>query len=423
MRHRLTPVVLAGALVAPALSQKVNYDEAEVPEYELPALLQDRSGAAVTDPEGWQKRRAEIMALLREHMFGVVPDTAVSWRARTMERGIALGGKAVRKQVTLTAAVGERRLDLHLLIYQPAAAKQPPPVFLGLNFNGNHAISKDPRIRLSTAWMRNARAYNNKDNRATEASRGTQARRWPVDLLVERGCALATVYCGDLDPDFDDGFENGAHGLMGPAERDASSWGCIAAWAWGLSRVLDHLETDSELDASRCVVVGHSRLGKTSLWAGACDPRFAMVVSNNSGCGGAALSRRRFGETLERINTRFPHWFCKAFHRFNDKEDELPLDQHMLIAAIAPRPVLVCSATGDRWADPLGEFLAVQAAAPVYALFGHGVPGARPTPDSHAGLESRAGYFLRTGKHDMTVADWQAWLRFAAQHGVIPPPG
>jgi hypothetical protein len=418
--RQAAPLTLAAALVAAAsvpaqpAEPDVNYDEARVGEARLPDPLVTEAGRAVTDAATWREtRRGEILELFRTQVYGRAPAAPVRARYDVGPTEESLSGRAIRREVRILFSPEPDGPKMDLLLFIPKAAG-PVPAFLGLNFRGNHTVHPDPGITLSQSWVPEGPGVV--DHRSTEATRGSRASRWPVELIVSRGYALVTAYYGDIDPDFDDGFQNGVHSLFyepGQKRPEPDEWGSIAAWAWGLSRALDYLQSDLDVDSRRVAVMGHSRLGKTALWAGAEDERFAMVISNDSGEGGAALSRRWYGETLAHLNRTFPHWFCDNYGQYNQNVEGLPVDQHMLLALIAPRPLYVASALEDRWADPRGEFLAAKAAEPVYALFGLEGLGVDewPAPDTSVGQSIR--YHVRSGEHDLTTYDWERYLDFA----------
>lgn len=388
-----------------AAERPVNYDESKTPAYTLPDPLQSASGERVDSAEAWRnQRRPELLELFRAQMYGrplPTPEKMTS-DARIVDAD-AYGGLGVRKSIWLRLDGTEDGPSLEIVLYLPKAAQGPVPVFVGM-----HLFPKDqPDPIPGKLWEPTP----------------DWAGKTPGDKLgatiLERGYGFATLTAADFAPDDAMRYTAGAIGAnlpAGEAEPGPDQGRAIAAWAWGLSRALDYFETDPQVDASRVIVIGHSRMGKTALWAAAEDERFAIAISNNSGCGGAALSRRAFGETVEAINRRFPHWFCTNFWAYNDREAEIPFDQHELIALAAPRPVYVASAQDDRWADPRGELLAARNARDVYRLLGCKVEGLSESPVLNQSTGETIGYHLRTGPHALTDFDWLQYLDFADRH-------
>jgi hypothetical protein len=418
MKAILFVMLFSSLFISGTFAQKRNVidDEAKVPEYKLPDVLTRFNGGRVKSAKVWfNKQRPEILKKFTDEVYGKVPGKLDIANVKVWETSDdAINGLAKRKQLSLFFKKGDRTLEVNVLMYLPKS-QQKAPVFLGYNFSGNHAVYNDPNIRLTESWVNNDPSVGIINNQVTEQSRATASSRWPVEEIVKAGYGLVTVYYGDVDPDKND-FSDGIEPFFYQPNQNHpkyDEWGSIAAWSWGLSRVMDYLEKDDLVDSKKVAVLGHSRLGKAALWAGATDQRFAMVISNESGCGGAALSKRIFGETVQIINTSFPHWFCGNFLKYNGNEEELPVDQHMLLALIAPRPLYVASAEDDKWADPRGEFLSAKYASAVYELLGlEGLP-AKEMPEVNHPVMGTIGYHIRSGKHDLALYDWQQYIRFA----------
>jgi len=366
----------------------INYLEEKVPAYILPDPLMSANGKKVSNAGQWtEERRQEVLELFRENVFGRVPSTPYKKSFKIVSSDDkALGGKATLKMVDITISAGEKSLVIHLTLFTPNTGN-PSPVLLLIDNRG--PVNTDP-------------------------TRQKKSEFWPVEEAIARGYAMAVFYNADLDPDKFDNFENGIHAVLDNGTRKNDSWGTLAAWAWGASRCMDYLETDSDIDSKRVAVIGHSRGGKTALWAGAEDQRFSLVISNESGCSGAALARRRFGETLTVINTAFPHWFCTNYRKYNDNEDNLPVDMHMLLGLTAPRSLYVACADEDLWGDPAGSYISLQNSLPVFRLFNPGtsLPPVIP-PLNTPVYGGKTGFHIRDGGHNMLLKDWNWFMDFA----------
>lgn len=377
----------------------------------LPPLLQFDNGIPIKNVKDWNKRSKQILKIFQEEIYGVAPPVPRDVKYTVEEENVkALNGKATKKRVNLYL----KNLDhpIELLIYYPNNGNRNTQVFLGYNFFGNYSIIDDPKIPITKQWVRNMET--NKDNRANEGMRGFKSDRWPVEQIIDAGYALITLYYGDVDPDYDLGYKNGVRALY---HEQKYTWGSISAGAWGLSYVMNYIEKDKRLDSKKVAVIGHSRLGKTALWASANDKRFAMVISNNSGCTGAALSRRKVGERFDILIRIRSYWYAQNFRKYDGKEDELAVDQHQLIALMAPRPVYVASADKDLNADPEGEFLSLYYGSEVYQLFNMKGLDSKQMPNVNTPVFSgQAGYHLREGEHDITAYDWVQYLKFADFH-------
>ena len=392
----------AGAVQLKELDSDVNYDESNVPHYDLPPLLVTAEGAPVTTPEEWiEVRRPQLLALFATMVYGriPVPESPIVTEYEVIEViDDFMDGKATRMKVEVQFHNDAGKDKTTIVVFVP-----------------NHVPGPAPAIMHLTHDNASSRAYD-----ASRAEDGRLRNGWPAGLLLDRGYALVGANVGDLMQHNEVEFLKSIHRLFfktGQSFPKAHEWGVLTAIGWTAMRTLDYLETLDSVDHERVALFGHSMLGKSALWAAAQDPRFAMVISAQSGCGGAALWRRRSGETLEKMVTRFPYWLCRNAWKFAGREDDLPVDQHMLLALVAPRPVYVYSAVEDTWADPRGEYLGAYHASEVYRLLGKtGLTSEASPPVGKAIIESDVGYHIREGGHSVERYDWERIMDFADFH-------
>jgi hypothetical protein len=366
-----------------------NYYEEKVPQYKLPPLMISSTGKQISTSSDWTKvRRPEILELFRENVFGRVPDTKYtkSFKVVKTDRN-AMNGDATLKQVEITITSGGKSLVIHLTLFVPNKVNKPVPAFLLIDNRGPN--NTDPTRKIKSPF-------------------------WPAEEVIARGYAISVFSNADLDPDDFDDFKNGIHGLLDRGQRQPDAWGALAAWAWGASRCMDYFEKDKDIDSRKVAVAGHSRGGKTALWTGAEDQRFSIIIGNESGAGGASLARRRFGETVARISSAFPHWFCTNYNKYAGNEDAMPFDMHMLLALTAPRALYIDAASDDLWGDPRGCYLSLLNALPAFQLFDRSssVPELMP-PLNRQVMSGHVGFHIRDGVHDMTVQDWNYFMDFA----------
>ncbi|WP_205748111.1 SGNH/GDSL hydrolase family protein [Dyadobacter luticola] len=385
----------------------------------FPDPLLFNNGQKLTSAKQWPARREEILQIMTTEMYGTSPGKPKNMRFEVFDNDRkALGGKATRKQVTIHIKEKDREASFDLLIYIPNKVKHPVPAIMGINFVGNQAVIADPGIKLTRAWVENSKMFPcGKDGKATEGCRGVNASQWAVEEILDQGYALVTMYREEIASDRkEEMFKTGVHALYPEYQDREDNFSTMAAWAWALSRGMDYLETDKDIDRKKVAVFGFSRLGKAALWAGATDQRFAMVLSNESGAGGGKQFRRHIGEDIQRLCTVFPHWYAKSFRKYMGKDKELPFDQHFVMALIAPRPVYLATAEEDRNADPRGEFETAKASDATYKFLGTKGFEGTTFPALNQPVYGQIGFHIRPGGHDVTNFDWIQFLNFSNLH-------
>jgi hypothetical protein len=400
----------------------VNYDETLTGSYTLPDPLIFPDGRKVINDKQWfEERRPQILALFEEYQYGKIQAESKDISFRIFDPGTpVLNGTAIRKQVAiyLTKDTSDHRVDL--LIYLPAAVQKPVPLFFNVSFMPNSSVVDDPGIRPGLIWDR--------DGKRVPVQRSSGYGRMEIDQFLSQGIGFATVCYGDIEPDFGDGIKYGIRGYYlkdGQEYPAPDEWGAISAWSWGLSCAMDYFETDPQIESKQVALFGISRLGKTVLWTGARDPRFGMVIASCSGEGGAALSRRLYGETIDHMThpTRYFYQFAGNWSNYKDDPSKSPVDANLLISLMAPRPLLLQTGSTDKWSDPKGEFLAAVAAGPVYELLSKKPLLTEVFPDTGVAILNDLGYYMHAGGHGAMPSDYKVFIRFMQMHFYDKVPG
>lgn len=418
--YKLTPEGKSLVPVGDGTDMEIIFDEALVPAYTLNDLMVMNDGRRISTLEEWRERRKELQTILEETVYGKVPSIPFEISSEILEDwSPAFDGIGKRKQRRLTITTEHGSISANVLIYAPQNIETPVPAFLGLNFFGNQTIAPDPNIIATKTWLLKKSEDGPPSIEEKVMDRGIFTTGWPLKMVLEEGFAIATACYSEFDPDYDDGYKNGLHGIFSSPEyhRNPDDWGAVSAWAFGLSRILDVLVQEPLIDAARITAVGTSRLAQTALWAGVTDERFFMVVDNESGSGGSALNKRCFGENVSAINLRFPHWYCDNFSKYDHNEAALPMDTHGVVALAAPRPIYFGTAVEDLWSDPRGTFEAAKAASIVYEFLGKpGLPMETFPDVSQTDHHGTIGFHRRAGGHGVNEFDWLQFIAFFKSH-------
>ena len=398
----------------------VNYDESKVGDYKLglPDPLTFNNGKPVKNARQWKKRRAEIVKLFEENQYGKWPAKKPALRY-DVQQDLGFDGTAVRKQITLYFSPDNDGPRVDVLLYLPKDAVGPTPILLNLSFSQNNMVVGDPGVKPGHRWDPRTKTFVE-----VPAMQMPGGMRFGMDATIKKylqeGFGFATLCYTDITPDFEDNDELGLRGLYHTpgTPRADNDWGSISAWALGVSRLMDYFEKDPDVDATRVAITGCSRLGKTTIWTGAIEPRIKVVMPSCSGEGGAAMSRRNYGETVAHLaeKTRFPYQFCPKYGYWGSRVHEMPVDAHMLVALIAPRPLLLQTGSTDNWSDPKGEWLSLIEARKVYQLLGQDVPASDEMPAADQPIYSTLGYVMHEGGHGVMPQDWTYYLEFMKRH-------